>query len=160
MNASNFEQAKAWQLAILILIRPHRSGDDHVGSRRPPARMRPETIRRSRLRRPDGRLRSAGRQTFCAGRDWPAFGSFKDQPAQGCFAGARSPGTCSGSWAETTRHVGGNIDGVARGNHIQVRVSGTLSALLAMSTSANRQSISIQAPGSEMASVAISLARR
>ena len=122
--------------------------------------MQRKTIRRSRLRRPDGRLRSAGRQTLCAGRVWPAFGSFKDQPAQGCFAGARSPGTCSGSWAETTRHVGGNIDGVARGNHIQVRVSGTLSAMLAMSTSANRQSISIQAPGSEMASVAISRARR
>jgi hypothetical protein len=73
---------------------------------------------------------------------------------------AHRNGTVSGTWAETTRHVGGNIDGVARGNHIQVRVSGTLSALLAMSTSANRQSISIQAPGSEMASVAISLARR
>ncbi|HEY5609031.1 MAG TPA: hypothetical protein VIM38_11915 [Alphaproteobacteria bacterium] len=58
-----------------------------------------------------------------------------------------------------TRHVGGNIDGTARGNRIQVRVSGTLSALLAMSTSANQQSISIEAPGSEMSSVAISLSR-
>jgi len=68
-------------------------------------------------------------------------------------------GTVTGTWAELTRHVGGNIEGNARGNIIQVRVSGTISALLAMSTSANRQSISIEAPGSEMSSVAISLSR-
>jgi hypothetical protein len=72
---------------------------------------------------------------------------------------AHNNGAVSGTWAEMTRHVGGNINGVARGNHIQVRVSGTLSALLAMSTSANKQSISIEAPGSEMSSVAISLNR-
>jgi hypothetical protein len=72
---------------------------------------------------------------------------------------AHDNGTVSGTWAEMTRHVGGNIDGVARGNQIQVRVSGTLSALLAMRTSANKQSISIEAPGSEMSSVAISLNR-
>ena len=72
---------------------------------------------------------------------------------------AHSNGVVSGTWAEMTRHVGGNINGVANGNQIQVRVSGTLSALLAMSTNANRQSISIEAPGSEMSSVAISLNR-
>jgi len=72
---------------------------------------------------------------------------------------AHNNGAVSGTWAEMTRHVGGNIDGTARGNRIQVRVSGTLSALLAMSTGANRQSISIEAPGSEMSSVAISLSR-
>jgi hypothetical protein len=72
---------------------------------------------------------------------------------------AHHNGTVSGTWAEMTRHVGGNIDGSARGNRIQVRVSGTISALLAMSTNANHQSISIEAPGSEMSSVAISLNR-
>jgi hypothetical protein len=72
---------------------------------------------------------------------------------------AHSNGSVSGRWAELTRHVGGEIEGRARGNHIQVRVSGTISALLAMSTNANSQSISIEAPGSEMSSVAISLSR-
>ena len=72
---------------------------------------------------------------------------------------AHTNGAVSGTWAEMTRHVGGNIDGSARGNRIQVRVSGTLSALLAVSTNANQQSISIEAPGSEMSSVAISLSR-
>ena len=72
---------------------------------------------------------------------------------------AHSNGEVSGTWAETTRHVGGNVDGSARGNLINVRVSGTISALLAVSTNANQQSISIEAPGTEMASVAISLNR-
>jgi hypothetical protein len=72
---------------------------------------------------------------------------------------ARNNGALSGTWAETTRHVGGNVEGNARGNHIAVRVSGTFSALLGMSTNANQQQISIQSPGSEMASVAISLNR-
>jgi hypothetical protein len=72
---------------------------------------------------------------------------------------AHSNGTVSGTWAEVTRHVGGNIEGSARGNHISVRVSGVISALLGMSTNANQQSISIQSPGSEMSSVAISLSR-
>lgn len=68
-------------------------------------------------------------------------------------------GAVSGTWAETTRHVGGNIDGSARGNSIHVRVSGTIAALLSVNTNANQQSISIEAPGTEMASVAISLSR-
>lgn len=72
---------------------------------------------------------------------------------------AHSNGAVSGTWAEVTRHVGGNIEGSARGNHISVRVSGVISALLGMSTNANQQSISIQSPGSEMSSVAISLSR-
>lgn len=72
---------------------------------------------------------------------------------------AHSNGAVSGTWAETTRNVGGNIEGVARGGRIQVRVSGVISALLAVNTNANHQSISIQAPGTEMAAVAISLSR-
>jgi hypothetical protein len=72
---------------------------------------------------------------------------------------AHNNGAVSGTWAELTRRVGGNIEGSARGNHISVRVSGVLSAMLAMSTNANQQQISIEAPGSEMSSVAISLSR-
>jgi hypothetical protein len=68
-------------------------------------------------------------------------------------------GAVSGTWTETTRHVGGSIEGNARGNHISIRVSGVISALLAVSTNANRQSISIEAPGTEMAEVAISMSR-
>jgi hypothetical protein len=41
-----------------------------------------------------------------------------------------------------------------------VRVSGVISAMLAVNTSANQQSISIQAPGTEMSAVAISLSRK
>ena len=69
-------------------------------------------------------------------------------------------GAVSGTWAELTRQVGGNIEGSARGNRINVRVSGVISAVLAVSTSANSQSISIQAPGTEMRHVAISLSRK
>jgi hypothetical protein len=73
---------------------------------------------------------------------------------------SHSNGAVSGTWSENTRHVGGNIEGSARGNAISVRVSGVISAMLAVSTNANQQSISIQAPGTEMASVAISLNRK
>src|SRR6185295_1864236 len=72
---------------------------------------------------------------------------------------AHRNGALTGTWAELTRHVGGNIEGSARGNHISARVSGVISALLGMSTNANQQQISIQAPGTAMASVAISLSR-
>jgi hypothetical protein len=68
-------------------------------------------------------------------------------------------GAVSGTWTETTRHVGGSLEGSARGNQISVRVSGVISALLAVSTNTNRQSISIEAPGTEMAEVAISMSR-
>ena len=70
-----------------------------------------------------------------------------------------SNGAVSGTWSENTRHVGGNIDGSARGNAINLRVSGVISATLGVSTNANQQSISIQAPGTELQSVAISMSR-
>jgi hypothetical protein len=71
-----------------------------------------------------------------------------------------SNGAVSGTWSELTRHVSGSIEGSARGNSINVRVSGIISALLAVSTKDNSQSISIQAPGTEMQHVAISLSRK
>jgi len=70
-----------------------------------------------------------------------------------------SNGAVSGTWSETTRRVGGNIEGHARGNAMSLRVSGIISATLGVSTNANQQSISIQAPGTELQSVAISMNR-
>lgn len=72
---------------------------------------------------------------------------------------AHNNGVVSGNWSENTRHVGGSLEGNARGNAIHVRVSGVISAILGVSTNGNQQSISIQAPGTELASVAISLNR-
>ena len=72
---------------------------------------------------------------------------------------AHNNGAVSGNWSENTRHVGGNIEGSARGNAISVRVSGVISATLGVSTNGNQQSISIQAPGTELQSVAISMNR-
>ena len=70
-----------------------------------------------------------------------------------------SNGNVSGTWSESTRRVGGNIDGNASGNAMRLRVSGVISATLGVSTNANQQSISIQAPGTELQSVAISMNR-
>ena len=72
---------------------------------------------------------------------------------------AHSNGAISGTWSETTRHVGGSIEGRARGNQIHARVSGIISAMLAVNTNADRQSISIEAPGTDMSLVAISMSR-
>jgi len=72
---------------------------------------------------------------------------------------AHNNGTVSGNWSENTRQVSGNIEGSASGNAISVRVSGVISATLGMSTNGNQQSISIQAPGTELQSVAISMNR-
>jgi hypothetical protein len=72
---------------------------------------------------------------------------------------ALNNGAVSGNWSENTRHVGGDIEGSASGNAISVRVSGVISATLGMSTNGNQQSISIQAPGTELQSVAISMSR-
>ena len=73
---------------------------------------------------------------------------------------SHSNGAVSGTWSENTRHVGGSIEGSARGNSINVRVSGIISAMLAVNTKDNAQSISIQAPGTELQHVAISLSRK
>jgi hypothetical protein len=69
-------------------------------------------------------------------------------------------GAVTGTWNEKTRGVGGSIEGSGNGSTIKVRVSGVISASLALSTVANQQSISIQAPGTELQHVAISLSRK
>ena len=71
-----------------------------------------------------------------------------------------SNGAVTGTWNEKTRGVGGSIEGSGNGSSIKVRVSGIISASLALSTVANQQSISIQAPGTELQHVAISLSRK
>lgn len=66
----------------------------------------------------------------------------------------------SGSWSESTRGVGGTIAGSATGAQIQARAEGqTFTALLAMNTRGNRQSVSIRSPGSEMSEIKIDLTR-
>jgi hypothetical protein len=68
--------------------------------------------------------------------------------------------TVSGLWNEQTRGVGGIVTGRASGARIQVRAEGqTFTALLDMTTRGNRQSVSIQSPGSEMSGVTIMLTR-
>lgn len=70
-------------------------------------------------------------------------------------------GTISGNWFESTRAAAGIIEGRAVGNQIKVRAEGqTFAAILSITTRGDRQSISIQSPGSEMSDVAITLTRK
>ncbi len=70
-------------------------------------------------------------------------------------------GEVLGDWNETTRGVAGQVTGAVSGSQIEVRVdSQTFVALLFLTTSGDRQSISITAPsGSEMSQAAITLNR-
>lgn len=68
-------------------------------------------------------------------------------------------GAVSGFWNEKTYGVGGTIAGNGKPGRIDVRAEGPFSALLAMSTRADRQSISISSPGSPLSEVAISMSR-
>jgi hypothetical protein len=68
-------------------------------------------------------------------------------------------GAVSGTWAELTHRVGGTITGSASANRVSVRVEGTIAAMLAVTTRGNQQQISIESPGAEMSSVAISMSR-
>jgi hypothetical protein len=70
-------------------------------------------------------------------------------------------GNISGNWNESTLAAAGLFSGRVNGNRIDARAEGpTFSALLGMTTSGNRQSISIRSPGSEISEVAINLSRR
>ena len=70
-------------------------------------------------------------------------------------------GTLSGNWYESTRATGGSVSGRIVGNQVQVRAEGqTFAAILSLTTRGDRQSISIQSPGSEMSDVAITLIRK
>ena len=66
----------------------------------------------------------------------------------------------SGTWSESSRGAGGTLAGSASGGRINIRATGqTFSALLTMSTTPSRQSITIQSPGSELSSISISLSK-
>jgi hypothetical protein len=74
---------------------------------------------------------------------------------------AASGQSLSGNWTELSRRVAGQIAGNVAGDRIQARAEGqTFTALFAMTTRGNRQSVSIESPGSEMAGIAITLVRR
>ena len=73
---------------------------------------------------------------------------------------SHSDGAISGTWSEVTRGAVGTISGTSKGNQISLRASSPIfSAMLAVSTQSNQQSISIQSPGSEISAVSINLSR-
>jgi hypothetical protein len=69
-------------------------------------------------------------------------------------------GAITGHWNERTNNVGGTISGKGAPGRIQVIAEGPFSAMLAMSTKAGQQSISIRSPGSQLSEVAISMSRK
>src|SRR5262245_47375312 len=67
-----------------------------------------------------------------------------------------SAGSISGTWSEATRGAVGTISGNSSGSQINLRAnSPAFSAMLAVNTRSNQQSISIESPGSEISAVAI-----
>jgi hypothetical protein len=73
---------------------------------------------------------------------------------------SESGGRLAGNWSENTRHVAGRLTGSANGTTIQARAEGdTFTALLAVHTHRDRQSVTISSPGSAIAEVSISLKR-
>ena len=73
---------------------------------------------------------------------------------------SHSEGAISGTWSEVTRGAIGTISGTSNGNQINLRANSPIfSAVLALSTRSNQQSISIQSPGSEISAVSITLNR-
>jgi len=66
----------------------------------------------------------------------------------------------SGTWGESSRNIGGNLEGTARGGHFDVVVTGpSFAANLSMVTTGNRQRVTIRSEGS-FKSASISLSRR
>lgn len=73
---------------------------------------------------------------------------------------SHNDGNISGTWSEVTRGAIGTISGTSKGNQLNLRASSPVfSALLAVNTHSNQQSISIQSPGSEISAVSINLNR-
>jgi hypothetical protein len=66
----------------------------------------------------------------------------------------------AGNWSENTRHVAGRVSGHATPTLIQARAEGdTFTALLAVATRGNSQTVSIQSPGAEVSDVSITMTR-
>jgi hypothetical protein len=73
---------------------------------------------------------------------------------------SQSGGQLSGNWSENTRHVAGRVSGRATPTQIQARADGdTFTALLAVTTRGNQQTVSIQSPGAEVSDVSITMTR-
>lgn len=67
-------------------------------------------------------------------------------------------GAISGTWTEVTRGVSGNVSGRFGAGSIQVAVSGpAFTAGLSITTSGNRQSVSIRPSGGDIRDVSVSL---
>src|SRR5262245_636441 len=68
--------------------------------------------------------------------------------------------TLTGDWFEGTRRVGGRIVGRASGSQLDLRAEGdTFTALVTVNTQGNRQTFVLESPGSQLASVSITLDR-
>jgi len=66
----------------------------------------------------------------------------------------------TGDWFEGTRRVGGRIFGRASGTQLDIRAAGdTFTALVTVNTQGNRQTYLLESPGSQLASVSITLDR-
>jgi hypothetical protein len=70
-------------------------------------------------------------------------------------------GSISGRWSERTRGAAGSLSGRASPGQISVNAVGqTFAAILNISTHGNSQNVRIEAPGSTVSQVAITMARR
>lgn len=68
-------------------------------------------------------------------------------------------GVLSGTWGESSRNIGGNLQGKAQGGHFDVVVSApSFTANLSMTTTGNRQRVTIRSEGA-FKSASISLSR-
>jgi hypothetical protein len=72
-----------------------------------------------------------------------------------------SGGNMTGDWFESTNQAAGQFFGSIKGNHIDARIEGqTFAAFIKITTHGNRQSVSLQSPGSRVSSVTMALTRR
>jgi hypothetical protein len=69
-------------------------------------------------------------------------------------------GAISGSWNETTRSVYGQLSGRATATNISAQASAVgVTASISIATRGNSQNVSIRSPGSEIAEIAVTMAR-
>ncbi len=69
-------------------------------------------------------------------------------------------GEVHGTWVEKSRQVGGDMTGSVYGNQIDVMINAqAFSATVSLNTRGDRQSVTIQSPGSAMSQAAIALNR-
>ena len=70
-------------------------------------------------------------------------------------------GRISGTWNETSRNASGTVSGRATAGHVEAAATGqSFSANLSLTTKGNRQTVSIRAPGTDIAGVSLALNRQ